>query len=86
MNSEFKPYFSIDKYVYFTDGTEEIIIHEFDSHIRADLVSALLNDAYNHAYQDGLNASISANCKELVNKVMSLSVENKKLKEQLKLG
>ncbi|MNW60926.1 hypothetical protein D3C74_389520 [compost metagenome] len=85
MNSEFKPYYSVDKYVYFTDGAEEILIHEFDTRNRADLVSALLNDAYNHAYQDGLNASINASHSELVNKVMSLSVENKKLKKQLKL-
>ncbi|WP_145410818.1 hypothetical protein [Paenibacillus xylanexedens] len=84
MNSKFNPYFASDNYVYFTDGTEEIIIHEFDSHIGANMVSILLNEAYNHAYQDGLNASISTNYKELVNKILFLSIENRKLKDQLK--
>lgn len=85
MNCELKPYITVDKNVYFTDGTEEIIVYEFDSYNQADVVSTLLNDAYNHAYHDGQNASINTNYKELIKMVISLSIENRKLKEKLKL-
>lgn len=51
----------------------------------AETVSILLNDAYDGAYQDGLNASVKEKYKELIDKIISLSIQNSRLKNLLNL-
>lgn len=80
MENKFKPYVAVEKSIYFTDGVEEVIICTFGNDDIAKTVSALLNDAYNGAYQDGLNASLNDKYKELVDKIISLSIQNSRLK------
>jgi len=82
---KWKPYFSEENSVFFSDGVEEVVIYVFNTKDEADLVSNLLNDAYSHAYQDGLNASTNSIAEELRNIVLSLTIENQKLKRKLNM-
>lgn len=58
-----------------------MIVHTFDQENIAGAMSNLLNEAYNAAYQDGLNDSTKEQYKELVEQVKSLSIENLRLKK-----
>lgn len=77
---QYKPYYVVDKSIYFTDKTEEVIVHTFDQENIAGVISNLLNEAYNAAYQDGLSDSTNEQYKELIDQVKSLSIENLRLK------
>ncbi len=86
MGNKFKPYIIVDATIFFTDGVEEILIYTFDHVAIAETVSILLNDAYNTAYQDGLTASLNEQYKELIDKNISLSIQNSKLKNLLNIN
>ncbi|OMF88607.1 hypothetical protein BK146_24610 [Paenibacillus sp. FSL R7-0333] len=81
----FKPYIAIDKSVYFTDGVEEVNICTFEGNGLAQKVSSLLNNAYHAAYQDGLNAALSEQHKELLDKILALTIENDRNKKMMDL-
>lgn len=81
-----KPYFAVNKTVYFTDRIEEVVIYTDEREDVAERISDLLNDTYIAAYQDGLNASLDEQYNELLNKVQSLFIENLRLKRQLDLN
>jgi hypothetical protein len=85
MNSKLKLYTAVDKQILFSDGVEEVIVYVFENDYIAETVSILLNDAYSAAYQDGLNASLNEQYKELSNKVLTLSIQNLRLKTLLNI-
>jgi hypothetical protein len=74
-----KPYYAVDKIIYFTDRVEEVLVYTFDRADTAKTMSELLNNAYNAAYQDGLNTSLNEHYKEILDKMLSLSIENSRL-------
>ncbi|MFD2881088.1 hypothetical protein ACFTAO_42725 [Paenibacillus rhizoplanae] len=86
MNSPTKPYYTVDKTIYFTDKVEAVSIHTFDQDDTAKATCELLNSGYDAAYQDGLNASLSEHHKELLNKLLLLTIENSRLKKINKDG
>lgn len=85
MKDQWEPYFVVNETVYFTDRIEEVIVFEDERREVAEKICSLLNDTYNAAYQDGLNASLNEQHKGLMSKVRSLSIENWQLKNKLKL-
>lgn len=85
LDNQFKPYFAVDNIVYFTDRVEEVIIYKSDQREIAVIISTLLNDAYNTAYQDGLSSSLNNQYKELIQKTITLSIENSRLKKRLNI-
>lgn len=86
MKKKYKPYVVVETSVYFTDGVAEELIYTFDSNDIAETVSILLNDAYNGAYEDGLNTSLNEKYNKLVDEITSLSMHNIQLKHQLNQG
>ncbi|MNC14337.1 hypothetical protein D3C76_323640 [compost metagenome] len=85
MGNRIKPYYSVDKTIYFTDHVEEVIICTVERNDIADMICTLLNDAYKAAYEDGLNASLNDQYVDLNKKLMSLSIENTRLKKILNM-
>lgn len=85
MNNQFKPYYTVDNIVYFTDRVEEVVIYKSDQREIAIIISTLLNDAYNTAYQDGLSSSLNNQHKDLIQKTIMLSIENSRLKKLLNI-
>ncbi|WP_379134416.1 hypothetical protein [Paenibacillus sp. sgz500958] len=86
MNIPTKPYYAVDKTIYFTDGVEEVLIYTVDQDDAVEAICELLNSAYDSAYQDGLNASLSGHHKELLDKLLMLTMENSRLKSLIKMN
>ncbi|MEK5034925.1 hypothetical protein MKY96_26070 [Paenibacillus sp. FSL R7-0302] len=86
MNNPTKPYYAVDKTIYFTDRVEEVLIYTFDEDDTAGTICELLNSAYDSAYQDGLNASLSRHHKELLDKLLLLTMENSRMKNLMKMN
>lgn len=80
------PYFVVDETIYFTDRVEEVFVLKAEGGTQANAISNLLNEAYNAAYQDGLAASLSEVSRELNHKLITLSIENTRLKKLLKMN
>ncbi|CAM4518947.1 hypothetical protein [Paenibacillus typhae] len=81
-----KPYFIVNEKIYFTDRVEEVFVFKAESGKQADAIGNLLNEAYKAAYQDGLAASLSEESRELNHTLITLSIENTRLKKLLKMS
>ncbi|NOU80343.1 hypothetical protein GC101_15845 [Paenibacillus sp. LMG 31459] len=85
MKKMLMPYFVVDQTIYFSDRVEEVIIFKAPSSELADTINTLLNETYSAAYRDGLVASQSEESREINHKLITLSIENTRLKKLLKM-